>query len=88
MLAGCSEGPGSREELIEVLADDDAFSQVEAECVADAIFDEYGADDEALSRISAQSFEQLQGEDGVPGFDEFLVGAVNACTTVGPTADG
>ena len=87
VLTGCSEGAGSQEELVEVLAQDDSFSRVEAECIADAIFDEYGESDD-LSKISAQSWEQLQGEDGVPGFDEFLTESVNSCIAVGPSADG
>lgn len=84
LLTGCSEGAGSQEELVEVLAREDGFTQVEAECIADAVFGEYGENDDALKKLSAQSYEQLEGEDGVPGFDEFLTGAVGDCTTVGP----
>lgn len=88
VLTGCSEGAGSREDMVEVLARNDSFTQVEAECITDAVFGEYAEDDDALKKISAQTYEQLQGEDGLPGFSEFLDGAVSDCTTVGPSTDG
>ncbi len=81
-LAGCTSGPGSQAEFVDVLTRDDAFTQPQAECLADAVFDEYGNDDDALGKISgATSYEFLTGEDGVDGFDEFLSAQVAECTT-------
>lgn len=84
-LAGCGGGPGSREEFVEILMRDDVFNENEAVCVADAVFDEYAADEDALGRISgASDYETLTSEDGVPGFDAFLTAAVTDCTSAGP----
>lgn len=86
LLSGCTGGPGNREDFIEVLRLDDAFNQSEASCIADAVFDEYGDDNDALGKISgAESYEWLIGEDGVEGFDQFFPGVVADCTTVGPS---
>jgi hypothetical protein len=86
LLAGCTGGPGDREDFIEVLRLDDGFNENEATCIADAVFDAYGEDDEALGKISgAESYEWLIGEDGVEGFDQFFPGVVADCTTVGPS---
>lgn len=86
LLAGCTGGPGNREDFIEVLRLDDAFNESEASCIADAVFDEYGDDNDALGKISgAESYEWLIGEDGVEGFDQFFPGVVADCTTVGPS---
>ncbi len=82
VLAGCTSGPGSEADFVEVLTRDDAFTETQAECLADAVFDEYGTDEDALGKISgATSYDFLLGEDGVEGFDEFLTAQVSDCTT-------
>lgn len=87
-LAGCTSGPGSQDEFVDVLMRDDAFTENEATCIADAVFDEYAADEDALGKISgAESYEFLTGEDGVAGFDDFLTETVTGCTSVGPQPD-
>ncbi len=82
VLAGCTSGPGSEAEFVEVLTRDDAFTATQAECLADAVFDQYQSDEDALGKISgATSYDFLVGEDGVEGFDEFLTAQVAECTT-------
>lgn len=86
LLVGCTGGPGDREDFIEVLRLDDGFNENEASCIADAVFDEYGEDNDALGKISgAESYEWLIGEEGVEGFEQFFPGVVADCTTVGPS---
>lgn len=86
VLAGCTGGPGDQDDFVEVLRLDDGFTENEATCIADAVFDEYGEDADALGKISgAESYEWLIGEDGVDGFDQFFPGVVADCTTVGPS---
>ena len=80
-LAACGGGPGNRDDLVTALTRDDTFSTPEAECIADAVFAQYGEDQEALGRISgARTFDELNGPEGVPGFDEFFENTVSACT--------
>ena len=80
-VAACTGGPGDREDLVSALTRDDTFSTPEAECIADAVFAEYGQDEDALGRISgASTFEELNGPDGVPGFAEFFDNTVAACS--------
>ena len=80
-LGACSDGPGNEGDLVIALTHNDAFTTAEAECIAGAVFDEYGEDEEALALISgAQDYEALNGADGVPGFDDFFRRAVSACT--------
>ncbi|MEM7321666.1 MAG: hypothetical protein AAF531_01150 [Actinomycetota bacterium] len=87
VAAACGGGPGSREDLIDVLTLDEAFSVEEATCMADAVFDRYGDDDDALGKISAaDSFDFFDGENGIPGFSEFFNQTVQSCATVGPTS--
>ena len=87
LAAGCTGGPGSQDEFVEMLTRDDAFAANEAECIADAVFDEYGDDGDALQKISAaESYDFLTGEDGVTGFDEFFEATVADCTTIGPSS--
>ena len=86
VATGCTGGPGDRDDFIEVLTRDDNFNETEATCIADAVFDEYEEDGDALGKISgAESYEYLTGEDGVEGFDEFFTEVVSDCTAVGPT---
>ncbi len=86
LAAGCSSGPGSQEDLVNVLVDTGNLSETEASCVADAIFDEYETDEDALGTISAApDFEFLGTEEGVPGFPEFFDQTVQRCAAVGPT---
>lgn len=87
VAAGCGGGPGTREELIDVVSQDGAFSVEQATCIADAVFERYGDDDDALGKISAaDSFEFFDGEDGVPGFSSFFDQTVQSCAPVGPTS--
>lgn len=87
LAVGCSSGPGSQDDLQQVLVDNGGFTESEAECIADDVFAEYGADEEALSRISsAPNFELLNdAEEGVPGFAAFFDETVASCAAVGPT---
>ncbi len=83
--AACSAGPGTQEELTQILADT-GMTEDQATCVSDAVFEEYGADEDALSAISAApDLDFLDGEDGVPGFTEFFDRAVADCAGSGPT---
>lgn len=92
VLAACGQGAGTQEEFVDVLTRDGNLSNDEADCVADAVFAEYGEDDEALKKISlAQDYESLERpleEGGLPGFDSFLTETVTTCTTFGPVSDG
>lgn len=87
VVAGCSSGPGSQEELEQILVDGGTLSESESACIAEAVFDEYEEDNDALSVISsAPSFEFLASEEGVPGFAEFFDGTVQQCSAIGPTS--
>ncbi|MGI9597762.1 MAG: hypothetical protein ACR2QK_16480 [Acidimicrobiales bacterium] len=86
VAAGCSSGPGTEEEFIEVLSRDGSLTTEEATCISDAVFAEYGDDSDALGTISAApDFEYLSSEEGVEGFSEFFDATVQSCSTVGPT---
>lgn len=79
-ISACTGGPGDRDDLVAALTRDDSFSQPEAACIADAIFAEYGADEDALGKISgAATFEELNGTDGVEGFEDFFNNTISAC---------
>lgn len=86
LLAACGGGPGTEAQFVEMLSREGNLDATQAECIADAVFDEYGQDDDALGKISgAESYEWLIGPDGVEGFGPFYDGVVANCTTVGPT---
>ncbi len=86
VAAGCSSGPGTEQEFIEVLTRDGSLTEQEATCISSAVFAEYGLDEDALGKISAApDFAYLSSEEGVPGFTEFFEGTVQNCSTVGPT---
>ena len=80
-LGACTGGgPGSEEDLVTALTRDDTFTTPQAECIANAVFNEYGDDETALGRISAAAdFESLSGEDGVEGFAAFYDRALDTC---------
>ncbi|MDH3299681.1 MAG: hypothetical protein OES24_04160 [Acidimicrobiia bacterium] len=87
VATGCTGGPGDRDDLVDVLTRDDNFAVNEAECIADAVFERYGEDGNALQKISAaESYDYLLGPDGVEGFDEFFETTVTDCTAIGPSA--
>jgi len=82
--SACSEGPGTEEDLISSLTRDDVFSEGEAGCIADIVFDEWGNDDDALAQISsAASYEDLIGPDGIDGFGDIFATAVKTCANLG-----
>ncbi|MGH1490360.1 MAG: hypothetical protein ACRBK7_13380 [Acidimicrobiales bacterium] len=86
LAAGCSTGPGSKAEFVDVLTRDGALTENEATCISDAVFDEYELDEDALGKISAApDYEYLSSEEGVPGFADFFDRTVASCSTVGPT---
>ncbi|MDH4278507.1 MAG: hypothetical protein OEW83_10545 [Acidimicrobiia bacterium] len=88
LATGCTGGPGDRDDFVDVLTRDDNFAVNEAECIADAVFDRYGEDGNALQKISAaETYDYLTGEDGVEGFGEFFDATVTDCTAIGPSAD-
>ena len=85
-LTACSGGPGTEAEFVEVLSRNGNLTDAEASCIADAVFDEYGADEDALGKISAApDIEFLDGEDGVPGFTDFYRATVGSCAQAGPS---
>lgn len=87
LAAACSSGPGSQEEFVEMLVRDGTISEDQATCIAGAVFDEYENQGDALGLISsAESFEFLEGENGVPGFSTFLEQTVQGCVAFGPTS--
>ncbi len=90
VVSGCTGGPGTQAEFVEVLMLNDNFNEVQADCIAEAVFDEYGEDNDALQKISgAESYEYLLGEDGVDGFGPFFDDVVTGCVTAGPSpSDG
>lgn len=78
-LAACSNGPGTQAELVAALTRGDTFTQPQAQCIAKAVFDKYGADKTALNKISkATSYDDLVN-NGVPGFGDFFTTTVNDC---------
>jgi len=80
-VAACSGGPGNEEDLVTALTQNDAFNTAEAECIAAAVFEEYGDDEDTLTKISgAVDYEDLSGTEGVDGFDKFFTRAVGVCT--------
>jgi hypothetical protein len=85
LAAGCSTGPGTEAEFVDVLTRDGLFTDEQASCISDAVFDEYEADQEALKRISAApDYEFLNSDEGVPGFTEFFEREVVRCAPFGP----
>ncbi|MDH3293082.1 MAG: hypothetical protein OER95_02035 [Acidimicrobiia bacterium] len=88
VATGCTGGPGTEDEFVDVLMLNDNFNEAQASCIAEAVFDEYGQDGDALQKISAaESYEFLTGEDGVEGFDQFFTDVVSDCVSVGPSPD-
>lgn len=86
LLAGCTAGPGSKEDYIDVLQRDETFSETQATCIADRVFEKYGDDKAAIDLLSgAKSWEQLTGPEGIDGFEAFHTTVVTECTSVGPT---
>ena len=86
LVTGCTSGPGSQEDFIDVLTRDDAMSVEEATCISEAVFAEYADDEDALGKISAApDFAYLESEEGVEGFSDFFDRTVQGCSTVGPT---
>lgn len=59
LLGACSSGPGDQNDLEQALLLSDGFTQEQAECFAEGLFDEYGDNDQALSLISSESFDEL-----------------------------
>lgn len=90
LLTACTAGgPGTQEELQQILAEDGNLDETQASCVASAVFEEYGEDNDALSKISAaDSLSDLEGENGVAGFNDFYSATLNGCTTVGVEPTG
>ena len=88
LATACGSDPGTREDFIDVMTQDGVFTVEQATCMADAVFDRYGEDDDALGKISAaDSFEFFdEEENGIPGFSEFFDETVQSCAPVGPTS--
>jgi hypothetical protein len=91
LATSCSGGgTGTQEDLTSMLQRDSDGTEIltteQAECLSQAIWDEYGEDDRALDKLSAaSSIEEIEDpENGVPGFTEFLTGAVATCVPAGP----
>lgn len=80
-LSACSNGPGSVDDLAAALGRGDAFTADQAHCIASAVFDKYGNDKGTLKKLSrAASYDELVGDNGVAGFQEFFDSAVTVCT--------
>lgn len=85
--AGCSTGPGSRAEFVDILTRGGTITEDQATCITDAVFDEYEDDEAALKKISAApDYDYLSSEEGVDGFTEFFERSVAGCALVGPAA--
>ncbi len=88
-LAACSGGPGTQEEFVEVLQREDTFTEAEATCIADDVFETYGDDSDALDLLSgADTWADIAGEGGIEGFQSYYETLVSDCTTAGPSLDG
>lgn len=81
-LAACGGGgPGNEEDLVNSLTREGGFEQAQAECIAAAVFNRYGADEDTLKQISGTGdYAALTGEGGVEGFGEFFDNTVDGCT--------
>ena len=81
-LAACGGGgPGDQQDLVDSLTRESGFDKAQAECIAAAVFDKYGADKDALKKISGTGdYASLSGDGGVEGFGEFYDNTVDACT--------
>jgi hypothetical protein len=80
VASACGASPGTEEEFAELLMREGTISQSQAECIADAVFQEYGDDDAVLTRLSFDDFETLtSGEDPIEGFEAFYDEAVQSC---------
>ncbi len=81
-LAACGGGgPGDEQDLVNSLTREGGFEQAQAECIAAAVFQTYGADEDALKKISnTGDYAALTGEGGVEGFGEFFDRTIAACT--------
>ena len=44
LVTGCTGGPGDQDDFVDVLTLNDNFTEAEATCIAEAVFDEYGED--------------------------------------------
>lgn len=78
--SACTSGPGSEQDLVDALTRDDGFDQAQAECIANAVFNEYGENEDALKAISsAPDMASLDTPDGVPGFGAFFDQTVQTC---------
>lgn len=91
LATSCSGGgTGTQEDLTSMLQRNsdgtEILTDAQAECLSQAIWDEYGTDDRALGKLSAaSSMEDIEDpENGVPGFTDFLAGAVATCVPAGP----
>ena len=58
-VSACSTGPGDERDLQEILELSDGFTTGQAECVSSGVFEEYGGNDQAISFISSESFDEL-----------------------------
>ncbi len=86
VATACGGGPGTQEEFNDILTRSGTISAAEADCISTAVFDEYGADEDALGKLSAApDIEFLSGEEGIDGFGEFFDGTVAGCLEVGPS---
>ncbi len=81
-LAACGGGgPGDEADLVNSLTREGGFEQAQAECIAAAVFQKYGADEDALKKISnTGDYAALTGDGGIAGFGEFFDNTVDACT--------
>ncbi len=87
LAVGCSTGPGSEAEFVDILTRGGSLTEDQAICVSDAVFDEYEADEDALKKISAApDYEYLSSDEGVPGFTDFFDRTVAGCALVGPSS--
>ncbi len=84
----CSDGPGNAADLQEILELSEQVDTSQAECIASATFDKYGADEEAWKAISeADDLESLtvgDAKEKVVGFKDFFDGTISDCLSSRP----
>ena len=75
-LSGCSEPKANKADLIAALQDD-GLTEEEAKCIADALYDEFEGNDDALKSIT----DSDTAEDLSPAVRETVEQVIEDCTS-------
>ncbi|MGH1503366.1 MAG: hypothetical protein ACRBI6_07410 [Acidimicrobiales bacterium] len=78
LATACGDGDATRDDLVANLTDVADFSQAEAECVADAIYDSGDWTQDELNSVGGGLVDD-EGNEKVPGFGDALDAAVASC---------